>query len=80
MKDSENHQVGIGEKPLLCFGAGSFSRAREVSEVLILGEGAQVILADARQARNLVHGEKFLARLDSDHEFRLSIASMLMKA
>jgi hypothetical protein len=79
MKDRENHQVGIGEQPFLGLDAGGFGRARKASKMLILGEGAHMILTDARQARNLVHREEFLARLDSDHEFRLSITLMLMQ-
>jgi hypothetical protein len=67
MKDRQNHQVGIREKPLFRFRASRFGGARERSEVLVLREAAQVLKADAGQRSNLVLGEEFLARLDPDH-------------
>ena len=80
VKDGQNHQIRIREQPLLGFRAGSLSHARQSSEVFILGHRAEVIQADARQARNLVFGEEFLARLDSDHVYRLTVNSMLTQA
>ena len=80
VEDGQNHQVRIREQPLLGFRAGGFGHPRQSAQVLILGHGAEVIPADSRQARNLVFGEEFLARLDSDHDSRLSVTSMLMQA
>jgi hypothetical protein len=80
VKDGENHQIRIREQPLLGFCAGSFGYARQSSEVFILGHRAEVVQANPCQARNLVFGEEFLARLDSDHVSRLTVNSMLAQA
>jgi hypothetical protein len=80
VKDGQNHQIRIRKQPLLGFRAGSFGHTRQSTQVFILGHRPEVIQADPRQARDLVLGEEFLARLDSDHMYRLTVTSMLKQA
>ena len=70
-QNGEDHQVRIREEPLLRTRACRFGRADELSEVLVLGEGVQMIEADPREARHFVFGENLLARFDRDHRPRL---------
>jgi hypothetical protein len=80
VEDGQDHQIRIREQPLPGLCARSLSRLRQSSEMFILSHRAEVILADPRQARNLVLGKEFLARLDSDHDSCLSVSSMLTQA
>ena len=48
MQNREDHQVRIGEQPLLGFRAGGFRRAGQFSEVLVVSQGVQMVEADAR--------------------------------
>jgi hypothetical protein len=57
MQNRDDHQVGIRKQPLLGFGSRSFGYARELSEMFVESQSAQVIQADSRQPGNLVLGE-----------------------
>jgi len=65
--DGENHQIGVGEQPIFDASAGGSRHARELAEVAIAREAAQVLAADAGQAGDFVLSEDFLARPNSDH-------------
>jgi hypothetical protein len=67
LQDGNDHQVRIGEEPLLGFNAGSFGGARNRTQVFVAGKAAQVIHADARQSHHLIFGKNLLAGLDSHH-------------
>jgi hypothetical protein len=80
VQNGENHQVRIREQPLFCAGAGGFGRARELSEMLVLGQSVKVIQTNACEARDFVLGEELLARFDSYHQPRLKSDSMQASA
>jgi hypothetical protein len=67
MQNREDHQIGIGKEPLFSFCAGGFGRANELSEVLIMGEGVEMVEADPGEPGYFILGEKLLAGLDSNH-------------
>jgi enhancing lycopene biosynthesis protein 2 len=57
VQNGENHQVRIREQPLFCARAGGFGRARELSEMLVLGQSPKMVQANACKARDFVFGE-----------------------
>ena len=63
-EDRQNHQVGMGEKPLVGLVPGGFGRADQKSQVAAARQGTQVLQADSGQPGNLLLGEDLLARLD----------------
>ena len=63
-EDGQNHQVGMGEKPLVGLVPGGFGRADQKSQVAAARQGTQVLQADSGQPGNLLLGEDLLARLD----------------
>jgi hypothetical protein len=67
LQNGNDHQVRIGEEPLFGFNAGSFGGASNRPEVLVAGQAAQVIHADARQSHHFIFGEYLLAGLNSHH-------------
>jgi hypothetical protein len=67
MQNGEDHQIGVREKPFLGADASGFSCADQFAEMLVMGEGVQVIEANTRQAGYLILGECLLARLDTNH-------------
>jgi len=67
IKDGQHHQVRIREQPLLRLGPCRFRRARQEAKMLAARHAAEMLQANARQARNLVFGEELLARLNCDH-------------
>jgi hypothetical protein len=79
MQNRKNHQVGIGEEPLLGSGASGFGRSGKLAEVLGEGQGAQVVEADSGEPDHFVLGEKLLARSYADHFRRLLNSSMLKR-
>jgi hypothetical protein len=79
MQNRKDHQVGIGEEPLLGSGARSFGRPGELAEVLGECQGTQVVEADSGEPDYFVLGEKLLARSYADHFRRLLNDSMLKR-
>jgi len=77
MQNREDHQIGIREKPLLGFGAGSFGYPGKLAKVLVECQGAQVVEADPGEPDHLVLGKELLAGLYPNHPCRLPNRSML---
>jgi len=63
-EDRQNHQVGMGEKPLVGLVPGGLGRADQKSQVAAARQSMQVLQADSGQPGNLLLGEDLLARLD----------------
>jgi hypothetical protein len=78
VKEVHDHQIGIGEQPLLSAGTRRFGRSSR-SQVLIACHSAQMLDANAGQTGDFVLGKKLLTRPDSDHFGGLSICRMLLE-
>ena len=79
VEDPKDHQVRIGEEPLLGFGASLLGHASKPAEVLVPRHASQVFQANSSEGRHFVFGEYFLTRLDPNHA-RLALRSMLNAA
>jgi hypothetical protein len=67
LKDRQDHQFRVGEKPPAGLGACRFSGVRQSSEMLVASQATQMLDANACQVGDLILGENLLARFDSDH-------------
>jgi hypothetical protein len=67
VKDRDNHEIGIGEQPLLSFGAGSFGSAGNRAQMFVPGESTKMVQAYARESRYFVFGEDLLTRFYAYH-------------
>ena len=67
LKDRNDHQFRVGEKPSSGVSASRFSGVHESSEMLVASQAAQVLDANTRQVGDFIFGKNFLARLDSHH-------------
>jgi len=64
VQHGQNHQVRVGEQPLLCLLGvltGSLGSPTEKTQMLAARQALQVFEADARQPGNFVRSEKLLA-------------------
>ena len=71
VKNSQDHQIGIGEQPFFGLRPSSFCGASDKSEVLAARKALQVIQADSGEPGDLIRGKELLAGFDSD-QFSLS--------
>jgi hypothetical protein len=71
IKNSQDHQVGIGEQPFFGLRSGSFCGASEESEVLAARKALEVIKADSREPGDFIRSKELLAGFDRD-QFSLS--------
>jgi hypothetical protein len=60
-----DHQIGVGKEPRL--GINRFGDAGKRAEMLVAGQSAQMLPANARQLGDFFLGKEFLAGFDSDH-------------
>ncbi len=71
VKNSQDHQVGIGEQPLFGLRPGSLCGASEKSKVLAARKALEVIQADSREPGDFIRSKELLAGFDGD-QFSLS--------
>jgi hypothetical protein len=61
IEDREHHQVRIREQPLFRLSPCRFRRARQETQMLAARQAAEMLQANAGQARNLIFCEQLLA-------------------
>jgi hypothetical protein len=66
VKNSQDHQVGIGEQPFFGLRSSSFCGASEKPEVLTTRKALEVIQADSREPGDFIRGKELLAGFDGD--------------
>ena len=63
-KNSQNHQIGMAEKPLIGLVSGGLGGTHQESQMAASRQGMQVFQADSGQPGNFLFGEDLLARLN----------------
>jgi len=76
IENGKNHQIGVRKEPFLGFRTRGFRDPRDLPQMPVLRQTAEMFQANTGEAHDLVLGEELLARLDSDHT-RLEQASTL---
>lgn len=71
VKNSQNHQIGIGEQPFFGLRSSSLSGASDETKVLAARKALEVIQADSREPGDFIRGKELLAGFDGD-QFSLS--------
>jgi len=66
VKNSQDHQVGIGEQPFFGLRTSGLRSASEKPEVLTARKALEVIQADSREPGDFIRGKELLAGFDGD--------------
>jgi len=66
VKNSQDHQVGIGEQPFFGLCPSGLRSTSNETEVLAAREALEVIQTDSREPGDFIRGEQLLAGFDRD--------------